>query len=292
MCPETHSACNPGFVVHIQDVVRLIRSNHLDTQRGRLPRGPVACGFSLLELLIVVAISVVLAALLLPAFKTASSKGKSTVCLNQLKQFSVAAQVYAGDNAGVLVPNLQASDTNSWVAGSMKVEKQATDPTLIRQAKLFPYVGQATVFRCPADDSRATNANLRLRSYAMNSWIGGRSMEANGTGNGTGRLNFRTFVKEAEFAVRNAATVWLFADEHEATIDDGFFEVTMDDSRPFASFPAQRHQNGFGLNFVDGHAETWRMRDPESKLIGQSVGSFSAKNSDWLRLKQVTTVPQ
>src|SRR6478736_3934667 len=198
VCLETHSASAPGFVVHIQDVVRQIRSNHLDTRRGLSPRGLAARGFSLLELLIVVGISLILAALLLPALKAAGSKGKTTVCLNQLKQFGVAAQVYAGDNAGLLVPNLQAGDTNGWVAGNMKVETQATDPGLIRQARLFPYVGQSTMFRCPADDSRASDATPRLRSYAMNSWIGGRSMETSGAGGGTGRLNFRTFVKEAE----------------------------------------------------------------------------------------------
>ena len=64
----------------------------------------------------------------------------------------------------------------------------------------------------------------------------------------------------------------------------------MDDSQPFASFPAMRHQGNFTLNFVDGHAETWKLRDPTSNLTGQYRGQVSAKNSDWLRLKQVTTV--
>lgn len=238
----------------------------------------------------VAVIIAIIAALLLPALGAAKSKSKTVSCLGQLKQFAAAAQMYSGDNNGLLVINSTTSETNGWVGGSMKVTTQATDPALIRQARLFPYVGQAALFHCPADDSRAANATPRLRSYAMNSWIGGRSMEAGGPG--PERQNFRTFVKDAEFAVSGAASVWLLADEHETTIDDGFFLVTMNDAQPFASFPALRHQHGFGLNFVDGHAESWRLRDPESNPEPRQGRPVSAKNSDWLRLKQATTVPQ
>jgi len=76
------------------------------------------------------------------------------------------------------------------------------------------------------------------------------------------------------------------------TIDDGYFLVTMDDATPFASFPALRHQHGFTLNFVDGHAEVWRLRDPTSTVSAQGYVQVGGKNSDWLRLKQVTTVMQ
>jgi prepilin-type processing-associated H-X9-DG protein len=82
--------------------------------------------------------------------------------------------------------------------------------------------------------------------------------------------------------------LWILADEHEASIEDGWFLVTMNDSQPFASFPATRHQRGYNLDFADGHAETFKLRDPGSQFPDrQGVG---AKNSDWLRLKQATTV--
>jgi len=63
--------------------------------------------------------------------------------------------------------------------------------------------------------------------------------------------------------------------------------VTMDDSRPFASFPATRHAGSYGLNFADGHAEFYKLREPESEL---AEGQVSASNPDWQRLKQVTTI--
>lgn len=246
------------------------------------------CAFTLIELLVVIAIIAVLAALLLPALGMAKSKAKTIACLNQLKQFAIASQMYAGDNNGFLIPNFTSPNTNAWVTGSMKLDTQATNATLLRQARIFPYVSQVGLFHCPADNSITPGGGLHVRSYAMNSWIGSRTMET-----ANARLgSYRTFVKEAELAASGAATLWLLADEHEVTIDDGYFLVTMDDSQPFASFPAMRHQRGFALNFVDGHAEHWKLRDPTSTVSVQGNTQVSSKNSDWLRLKQATTVVQ
>ncbi len=244
----------------------------------------------------VIAIIAILAGLLLPALGVAKAKAKTIACLNHLKQAGVAAQMYLGDNSGVLVPNLDIArvmtNSNVWVSGSMKEPNLATNTTLLRQGKLFPYASQVGLFHCPADNSMSVEGvsirGQRVRSYAMNSWIGGRSMD----GAVTGRNSFRTFVKDAEFGAGGTAMLWLMADEHEVTIDDGYFLVTMDDSQPFASFPAMRHQRGFTLNFVDGHAEHWKLRDPTTIVSAQGYSQVSSRNADWLRLKQATTVMQ
>src|SRR5207247_1206306 len=127
----------------------------------------------------------------------------------------------------------------------------------------------------------------RVRSYAMNSWMGSRSMET--YQNAAGR-SYRTFVKDTEFATTGAAALWLLADEHELTIDDGWFLVTMDDCEPFVSFPATRHARGFGLNFVDGHAAILKLRDPTTQVLPSGQNNVTAKNSDWLQFRQITTV--
>lgn len=244
--------------------------------------------FTLVELLVIIALIAILAASLLPALTAAKAKSRQVACVNNLKQLALGAQMYAADNTGRLAENLpEGQGSNSWVVGSMKRTQDATNTVLLRQGELFPYASQVEVYRCPADSSQRAGV-LRVRIYAMNGWVGSRHMENTRYDRPVG---YRTFVKESELAASKPAALWMLMDEHQASIDDGRFLVTMDDSQPFASYPGARHRMAYGLNFADGHAEAFRLRDPGSRGLVSEAGAshFSARNLDWQKLKEVTT---
>jgi prepilin-type N-terminal cleavage/methylation domain-containing protein len=250
---------------------------------------------TLIELLVVIAIIGGLAALLLPTLSNAKASGQQAGCLNNLRQAEMACQMYAADNGGKLLPNVpfappfgedgQNMATNGWVYGNMKTMSD------VQQGKLFPYLSQSAAYHCPAD-AIVANGSLRLRSYSMNSWTGSSAMEQMEPETGC-----RAFLKESDFAVPGPAGVWILIDEHVMTLSDGWFLVTMDNSRPFERFPATRHRNSYCLNFADGHAEAYHLRNPTNQIIEREVMAFAqlesifvrATDPDWIKLRTVTT---
>ncbi|HJN14450.1 MAG TPA: prepilin-type N-terminal cleavage/methylation domain-containing protein [Armatimonadota bacterium] len=61
-------------------------------------------GFTLIEVILVMGIIAILAAILFPVFARAQAKARQTSCLENLRQISIALSLYARDHAGCFPP--------------------------------------------------------------------------------------------------------------------------------------------------------------------------------------------
>lgn len=132
----------------------------------RLPRANCGnrdwpCGaraFSLVELLVVLAIVSLLAALTLPALARARSRAQGVVCAGQLRQLGVAVRLYASDHDDFL-PRSQ----HSAVAHRERPWGSALAPYLGGHAEAWTQL-LVTVYHCPSD-GRANAWSYGLNVY-------------------------------------------------------------------------------------------------------------------------------
>jgi len=137
-----------------------------DLRRPSLP-SERRSGFTLLELLVVIAVIAILASLLLVAFRRVQEGGRRMVCANNLHQLALASSVYSLDNNSRLPFFL------NWLS----TKPGLGDPTT---GSLYPYVRNQTTYLCPTDKialdlhaasheyKRQSRFPLRVCSYGMN----------------------------------------------------------------------------------------------------------------------------
>jgi prepilin-type N-terminal cleavage/methylation domain-containing protein/prepilin-type processing-associated H-X9-DG protein len=221
---------------------------------------PYRRGFTLIELLVVIAIIAILAAMLLPALSRAKAKAQSTQCLNNLKQLQLGWLQYVHDQNDALPLNAQevtsfstsTSTTNSWVVGDVTY---SADVSFLKGGTIFSYVGNTEVYHCPVDQSLVNNTNtLRTRSYSLDYYLNG---VLDARYQGLIPSSALTGIATRYAGVTHPSTSFAFLDENEMTIEDGVYLLYRDPDQTWQNGPADRHNRGLNLSFVDGHGEYW-----------------------------------
>ena len=132
--------------------------------------------FTLIELLIVIAIIAILAALLLPALYSAKRTAKMAQCTSNCKQFAQSNHLYGTTFNGFVTPIAWGDGVNIWPAilwnqidgvATMPYDHYSKD-----KAKWNTVVKNSHMFECPADeDTKAlpdTSNDMPKLSYAIN----------------------------------------------------------------------------------------------------------------------------
>ena len=233
-------------------------------------------GFTLVEILVVIAIVGLLAALLFPVFANARASARRTSCASNLKQIGIAINLYAADNRSIY-PRFDVPDSSS--VGSKDCAPWAD--------KVYPYVKSTEVFRCPSFDKRGAyqpgcpvierdgDKGPLLRfdgSYDLNIPNSGFNLDPESGEPKQMSISLK-YVSQVRYT-RPASTI-LVLDGDGLFVSPGYQE-------PPAQTPAQlvlyglnpHHEGGANVAFADGHVKwmslesllkrsLWRLSGPE-----------------------------
>jgi len=108
--------------------------------------------FTLIELMIVIAIIGILAAILFPVFARAKAAAKQTTCLSNLKQIGDAFVLYMGDSDDIFPSAIDPADKFDPGIWSNFPQFAAMIPNMpLMSDVLQPYLKSHEVFHCPSD---------------------------------------------------------------------------------------------------------------------------------------------
>lgn len=214
--------------------------------------GSSLTAFTLVELLVVIAIIALLMALLMPALERAREQGKRAMCLNNLKQLTLAWNLYADDNEDKIVngatgysnvgpPQISWGDhlnEIAWVDVSFPPSDWDTVLQEIKDGALWPYAKNVKLFRCPT--GLAGEAITYSIMFSMNAV------------NHTWTQGVKGAHVKSRSEIHSPAYRLVFIGEGRLTPDA--YAVYYKDELWFDDAPV-RHGDGATVSFADGHSE-------------------------------------
>jgi len=253
--------------------------------------------FTLIELMVVVAVIALMIGILLPALGSARASTRAVFCESNIKQLALGWTMYADDNRGSPMPHLQttSADRKYWY-GSEIVESQSLDHTT---GSISPYLssslGDNSVFECP--DQREGTYRNQGQFNTFTSTYGYNAYGLTPATTGYHTLLGQRAVKLHQ--VERPSTLVLFADSLISFFGDlPSSSALLDPPNIYAGYghwmenfsptTAFRHNidrsTGFGISInarIDGSIQRTRPDLSAKKNPDFSIGSFSNENNPY-----------
>jgi len=247
-------------------------------------------GFTLVELLVVIAVIAILMAILMPALKLAKDQAYAIRCVSNLRNLSLAWYTYSEENDSTLVdghiPRSNPQPNAFWVEAPQGPSGNYTgdsNPTLedkwrgISRGKLFPYVKDVEIYHCPNDRRRRDLTQNAFRSYSI---AGGM--------NGEDKYGFSGRAIEVYDEIRNPSMKYVFVEESDDRGWNMGSWVVNPTGDTWIDPLAPWHNKRSTLGFADGHSEKHRWLDDRTIKMNeeQQFGQTHPDNPDLLYMQR------
>lgn len=201
-------------------------------------------GFTLVELMVVIGIIILIAALLFPVFSTAMDKVRQTKCLSSQRQIGQAMSMYANDNDEALPP----------------FGDQTPNANYYWDTCLRPYIKSGELVYCPKGPktSPSIGANYgQIFKYASAL-----------SSNGSWYTNLPTYMSNINDPTRRilcadsrsglhiySPKVWLLTMDYNGNGTPDSHRGVLSNGTPYNNLAIDRHTGGLNVTFLDGHVK-------------------------------------